>query len=244
MHWSQPGEKKLTGGHNWQNKTMSTTQWGPAPMAPQPMPLQQVVRNSSSMCISEMWKKRCQNKSAEGRKFLPRLAGHSTVGREKILHFFQMTYMSDTSLQVQQVEGCLACVLPACLPACMCEMLFVLYLSFKWMLHFYIKSQQKHVKMARACENVHISIVSWKVREDLLLNFEHVEENASSFWSGLFSRHDLQDESVCMTELLGKRQTPLVASLFKTKPKSFSSCFAVMLLFASCLCLYMKKKEG
>ncbi|XP_075884119.1 phosphatidylinositol-binding clathrin assembly protein isoform X3 [Nelusetta ayraudi] len=42
MHWSQPGEKKLTGGHNWQNKTMSTTQWGPAPMAPQPMPLQQV----------------------------------------------------------------------------------------------------------------------------------------------------------------------------------------------------------
>uniref|UniRef100_A0A671VWK5 Phosphatidylinositol-binding clathrin assembly protein n=1 Tax=Sparus aurata TaxID=8175 RepID=A0A671VWK5_SPAAU len=37
MHWSQPGEKKLTGGQNWQNKTMSTTQWGPAPMAPAPM---------------------------------------------------------------------------------------------------------------------------------------------------------------------------------------------------------------
>lgn len=54
MHWSQPGEKKLTGGQNWQNKTMSTTQWGPAPMAPQPMPLQQVVRNSSSMCISDI----------------------------------------------------------------------------------------------------------------------------------------------------------------------------------------------
>lgn len=44
MHWSQPGEKKLTGGQNWQNKTMSTTQWSPAPMAPQPMPVQHVVR--------------------------------------------------------------------------------------------------------------------------------------------------------------------------------------------------------
>lgn len=63
MHWSQPGEKKLTGGQNWQNKTMSTTQWGPAPMAPQPMPLQHVVsrpitprlykaRNYSSNCAA------------------------------------------------------------------------------------------------------------------------------------------------------------------------------------------------
>ncbi|XP_074479670.1 phosphatidylinositol-binding clathrin assembly protein isoform X13 [Sebastes fasciatus] len=43
MQWNQPGEKKLTGGHNWQNKTMSTTQWGPAPMAPQPMPVQHVA---------------------------------------------------------------------------------------------------------------------------------------------------------------------------------------------------------
>ncbi|XP_044040477.1 phosphatidylinositol-binding clathrin assembly protein isoform X6 [Siniperca chuatsi] len=43
MHWSQPGEKKLTGGQNWQNKTMSTTQWTPAPMAPQPMPVQHVA---------------------------------------------------------------------------------------------------------------------------------------------------------------------------------------------------------
>ncbi|XP_051257799.1 phosphatidylinositol-binding clathrin assembly protein isoform X1 [Dicentrarchus labrax] len=42
MHWSQPGEKKLTGGQNWQNKTMTTTQWSPAPMAPQPMPVQHV----------------------------------------------------------------------------------------------------------------------------------------------------------------------------------------------------------
>ncbi|XP_074554992.1 phosphatidylinositol-binding clathrin assembly protein isoform X2 [Halichoeres trimaculatus] len=42
MQWNQPGEKKLTGGQNWQNKTMSTTQWGPAPMAPQPMPVQHV----------------------------------------------------------------------------------------------------------------------------------------------------------------------------------------------------------
>ncbi|XP_054457882.1 phosphatidylinositol-binding clathrin assembly protein isoform X3 [Anoplopoma fimbria] len=43
MQWNQQGEKKLTGGHNWQNKTMSTTQWGPAPMAPQPMPVQHVA---------------------------------------------------------------------------------------------------------------------------------------------------------------------------------------------------------
>ncbi|XP_068443505.1 phosphatidylinositol-binding clathrin assembly protein isoform X5 [Clinocottus analis] len=43
MQWNQPGEKKLTGGHNWQTKTMSTTQWGPAPMAPQPMPVQHVA---------------------------------------------------------------------------------------------------------------------------------------------------------------------------------------------------------
>ncbi|KAM3849417.1 phosphatidylinositol-binding clathrin assembly protein [Diretmus argenteus] len=42
MHWSQPGEKKLTGGQSWQNKTMTTTQWSPAPMAPQPMPVQHV----------------------------------------------------------------------------------------------------------------------------------------------------------------------------------------------------------
>nr|XP_019962368.1 PREDICTED: phosphatidylinositol-binding clathrin assembly protein-like isoform X4 [Paralichthys olivaceus] len=42
MQWSQPGEKKLTGGQNWQNKTMSTTQWSPAPVAPQPMPVQHV----------------------------------------------------------------------------------------------------------------------------------------------------------------------------------------------------------
>lgn len=44
MQWSQPGEKKLTGGQNWQNKTMSTTQWSPAPVAPQPMPVPHVVR--------------------------------------------------------------------------------------------------------------------------------------------------------------------------------------------------------
>uniref|UniRef100_H3CDF1 Phosphatidylinositol-binding clathrin assembly protein n=1 Tax=Tetraodon nigroviridis TaxID=99883 RepID=H3CDF1_TETNG len=37
MHWSQPGEKKLTGGHNWQNKTMSTTHWAAADCAPPPV---------------------------------------------------------------------------------------------------------------------------------------------------------------------------------------------------------------
>ncbi|XP_037832505.1 phosphatidylinositol-binding clathrin assembly protein isoform X1 [Kryptolebias marmoratus] len=42
MQWSQTGEKKLTGGQNWQNKTMSTTHWSPAPMAPQPIPVPHV----------------------------------------------------------------------------------------------------------------------------------------------------------------------------------------------------------
>uniref|UniRef100_A0A8C6WPG3 Phosphatidylinositol-binding clathrin assembly protein n=1 Tax=Neogobius melanostomus TaxID=47308 RepID=A0A8C6WPG3_9GOBI len=46
MQWTQPGEKKLTGGQNWQNKTMSTTQWGPAPMAPPPMPVQHYSRRN------------------------------------------------------------------------------------------------------------------------------------------------------------------------------------------------------
>uniref|UniRef100_A0A8C2WRR0 Phosphatidylinositol-binding clathrin assembly protein n=1 Tax=Cyclopterus lumpus TaxID=8103 RepID=A0A8C2WRR0_CYCLU len=49
MQWNQQGEKKLTGGHNWQNKTMSTTQWGPAPMAPQPMPVQHVPPQMGQM---------------------------------------------------------------------------------------------------------------------------------------------------------------------------------------------------
>ncbi|XP_061103430.1 phosphatidylinositol binding clathrin assembly protein a isoform X18 [Conger conger] len=30
IHWSQPGEKKLTGGTNWQPKTAPTTTWNPA----------------------------------------------------------------------------------------------------------------------------------------------------------------------------------------------------------------------
>uniref|UniRef100_A0A672RZI6 Phosphatidylinositol-binding clathrin assembly protein n=1 Tax=Sinocyclocheilus grahami TaxID=75366 RepID=A0A672RZI6_SINGR len=35
MQWTQPGEKKLTGGTNWQSKTMSsTTAWSPAPLPP------------------------------------------------------------------------------------------------------------------------------------------------------------------------------------------------------------------
>ncbi|XP_052353670.1 phosphatidylinositol-binding clathrin assembly protein-like isoform X6 [Oncorhynchus keta] len=41
MQWSQSGEKRLTGGHNWQSKTMtSTTAWNPVPMTPAPMPVQ------------------------------------------------------------------------------------------------------------------------------------------------------------------------------------------------------------
>ncbi|XP_076144756.1 phosphatidylinositol-binding clathrin assembly protein isoform X4 [Alosa pseudoharengus] len=44
MQWNQPMEKKLTGGTNWQSKTMSsTTAWNPAPMPPAPMPVQHVA---------------------------------------------------------------------------------------------------------------------------------------------------------------------------------------------------------
>ncbi|XP_071020122.1 phosphatidylinositol-binding clathrin assembly protein-like isoform X8 [Oncorhynchus clarkii lewisi] len=44
MQWSQSGEKRLTGGHNWQSKTMtSTTAWNPVPMAPAPMPVQHLA---------------------------------------------------------------------------------------------------------------------------------------------------------------------------------------------------------
>ncbi|XP_048388896.1 phosphatidylinositol binding clathrin assembly protein a isoform X8 [Stegostoma tigrinum] len=34
LHWNQPGEKKLTGGTNWQPKLAPTTTWNPATMAP------------------------------------------------------------------------------------------------------------------------------------------------------------------------------------------------------------------
>uniref|UniRef100_A0A8C7VR21 Phosphatidylinositol-binding clathrin assembly protein n=1 Tax=Oncorhynchus mykiss TaxID=8022 RepID=A0A8C7VR21_ONCMY len=35
IHWSQPGEKKLTGGYNWQPKSAPSTTWNPATMPPQ-----------------------------------------------------------------------------------------------------------------------------------------------------------------------------------------------------------------
>ncbi|XP_033955759.1 phosphatidylinositol binding clathrin assembly protein a isoform X3 [Pseudochaenichthys georgianus] len=34
LHWNQPGEKKLTGGNNWQPKSAPSTTWNPAAMAP------------------------------------------------------------------------------------------------------------------------------------------------------------------------------------------------------------------
>ncbi|KAF1379009.1 hypothetical protein PFLUV_G00196620 [Perca fluviatilis] len=37
LHWSQPGERKLTGGNNWQPKMAPNTTWNPAPMAPSVM---------------------------------------------------------------------------------------------------------------------------------------------------------------------------------------------------------------
>ncbi|XP_055064344.2 phosphatidylinositol binding clathrin assembly protein a isoform X9 [Misgurnus anguillicaudatus] len=37
IHWSQPGEKKLTGGNNWQPKMAPSTTWNPATMAPSVM---------------------------------------------------------------------------------------------------------------------------------------------------------------------------------------------------------------
>uniref|UniRef100_A0A8C7TEW9 Phosphatidylinositol-binding clathrin assembly protein n=1 Tax=Oncorhynchus mykiss TaxID=8022 RepID=A0A8C7TEW9_ONCMY len=55
MQWSQPGEKKLTGGHNWQSKTMtSTTAWNPAPMAPAPMPVQHMVILEKCFSLSQV----------------------------------------------------------------------------------------------------------------------------------------------------------------------------------------------
>ncbi|TSQ46610.1 Phosphatidylinositol-binding clathrin assembly protein [Bagarius yarrelli] len=35
IHWNQPGEKKLTGGMNWQPKAAPSTTWNPASMPPQ-----------------------------------------------------------------------------------------------------------------------------------------------------------------------------------------------------------------
>lgn len=32
IHWNQPGEKKLTGGMNWQPKTAPSTTWNPVSM--------------------------------------------------------------------------------------------------------------------------------------------------------------------------------------------------------------------
>ncbi|XP_034058261.1 phosphatidylinositol-binding clathrin assembly protein-like [Gymnodraco acuticeps] len=37
LHWNQPGEKKLTGGNNWQPKSAPSTTWNPAAMAPSVM---------------------------------------------------------------------------------------------------------------------------------------------------------------------------------------------------------------
>uniref|UniRef100_A0A3P8Z0L8 Phosphatidylinositol-binding clathrin assembly protein n=1 Tax=Esox lucius TaxID=8010 RepID=A0A3P8Z0L8_ESOLU len=37
IHWSQPGEKKLTGGNNWQPKTAPSTTWNPSTLAPSVM---------------------------------------------------------------------------------------------------------------------------------------------------------------------------------------------------------------
>ncbi|XP_062262425.1 phosphatidylinositol binding clathrin assembly protein a isoform X21 [Platichthys flesus] len=37
LHWSQPGERKLTGGSNWQPKSALSTTWNPATMAPSVM---------------------------------------------------------------------------------------------------------------------------------------------------------------------------------------------------------------
>jgi len=36
MQWTQPTEKKLTGGTNWQAKTSTSTTWNPTPLPPIP----------------------------------------------------------------------------------------------------------------------------------------------------------------------------------------------------------------
>lgn len=54
MLWTQPGEKKLTGGTHWQSKTMSTTTaWNATPMAPAPVAVPQMVSLSQGGCEGE-----------------------------------------------------------------------------------------------------------------------------------------------------------------------------------------------
>ncbi|XP_064831038.1 phosphatidylinositol-binding clathrin assembly protein-like isoform X5 [Oncorhynchus masou masou] len=45
IHWSQPGEKRLTGGSNWQPKAAPNTTWNPVSM-------EKMLRHHSCVCIS------------------------------------------------------------------------------------------------------------------------------------------------------------------------------------------------
>uniref|UniRef100_A0A672LTS5 Phosphatidylinositol-binding clathrin assembly protein n=1 Tax=Sinocyclocheilus grahami TaxID=75366 RepID=A0A672LTS5_SINGR len=48
IHWNQPGEKKLTGGMNWQPKTAPSTTWNPVSMPPQ-MPSMSMMTQPTMM---------------------------------------------------------------------------------------------------------------------------------------------------------------------------------------------------
>uniref|UniRef100_A0A672RZZ1 Phosphatidylinositol-binding clathrin assembly protein n=1 Tax=Sinocyclocheilus grahami TaxID=75366 RepID=A0A672RZZ1_SINGR len=48
IHWNQPGERKLTGGMNWQPKTAPSTTWNPVSMPPQ-MPSMSMMTQPTMM---------------------------------------------------------------------------------------------------------------------------------------------------------------------------------------------------
>ncbi|KFW11195.1 Phosphatidylinositol-binding clathrin assembly protein, partial [Eurypyga helias] len=51
MQWTQPTEKKLTGGTNWQAKTSTSTTWNPTPLPAIPHMVTAVLLNSCVGCV-------------------------------------------------------------------------------------------------------------------------------------------------------------------------------------------------
>ncbi|NXJ81948.1 PICAL protein, partial [Trogon melanurus] len=51
MQWTQPAEKKLTGGTNWQAKTSTSTTWNPTPLATIPHMVTSVLLKSCCMVV-------------------------------------------------------------------------------------------------------------------------------------------------------------------------------------------------
>lgn len=56
IHWSQPGERRLTGGTNWQPKAAPTTTWNPVSMVTHTYcSTRAVCRYSSAMLVVYCW---------------------------------------------------------------------------------------------------------------------------------------------------------------------------------------------